>query len=196
MSILSFCPNNLCVELLTVSNSSLCPTPHCVQLIFVSNLSYGATCQVVQLVIVSNLYLCLTCHCDLPLRGFNLSLFLPFMGGGGGGPATKKIMPPGKLQDVLGLFCSFLFFYKTRSKSTFLCVSSKKNKKIMIFVFFDLVCSFCRISLTKCPPTENKKRTKRSCRQEIRKMYFAFFVVGPPPLPYRLQLVTHRVFVS
>ena len=193
MSILSICPNNLCVELLTVSNSSLCPTPHCVELIIVSNLSCCATCQVVQLVIVSNLYiLCLTCHCVLPLRGFNFSLCLTCYGGGGG-PATKKNMLPGKLQDVLCLFCSFLFFFKTRSKSTFLCVSSKKNKKIVIFVFFDLVCSFCRISLTKCPPTENKKRTKRSCRQEIPKMSFAFFVVGTP---YRLQLVTHRVFVS
>ena len=40
---------------------------------------------------------------------------------GGGGPTTKKIMPPGKTQDVLCLFCSFLFFFKTRSKSTFLC---------------------------------------------------------------------------
>ena len=145
MSILSICPNNLCVELLTVSNSSLCPTPHCVQLIIVSNLS----CCV--------FYLSedLICHCDL-----------------------------------LAIGCSF---FKTRSKSTFLCVSSKKNKKIIIFVFFDLVCSFCRISLTKCPPTKNKKRTKRSCRQEIRKMSFAFLLLDPP---YRLQLVTHRVFVS
>ena len=33
---------------------------------------------------------------------------------GGGGPTTKKIMPPGKTQDVLSLFCSFLFFFKTR----------------------------------------------------------------------------------
>ena len=42
-------------------------------------------------------------------------------GGGGGGPTTKiktitkKIMPPGKPQDVLSLFCSFLFFFKTAS---------------------------------------------------------------------------------
>ena len=34
-------------------------------------------------------------------------------GGGGGGPTTKKIMPPGKTLDVLCLFCSFLFFFKT-----------------------------------------------------------------------------------
>ena len=52
VSILSFCPNNLCVELLTVSNSSLYPTyhVHVVQLVFYS------TC------ICFNLSLCLTCH--------------------------------------------------------------------------------------------------------------------------------------
>ena len=55
-------------------------------------------------------------------------------GGGGGGPTTKKIMPPGKTQDVLCLFCSFLFFFKTRSKSTFCaefgqkCVLKKEQK--------------------------------------------------------------------
>ena len=65
-------------------------------------------------------------------------------GGKGGGPTTKKIMPPGKTQDVLYLFCSFLFFFKTRSKSTFLCriwskmCPQKRTKKIMIFAFFDL----------------------------------------------------------
>ena len=67
---------------------------------------------------------------------------------GGGGPTTKKIMPPGKTQDVFCLFCSFLFFFKTLSKSTFLCriwskmCPQKRTKKIMIFVFFDLLCSF------------------------------------------------------
>ena len=67
---------------------------------------------------------------------------------GGGGPTTKKIMPPGKTQDALCLFCSFLFFFKTRSKSTVLCriwskmCPQKRTKKIMIFVFFDLLCSF------------------------------------------------------
>ena len=35
----------------------------------------------------------------------------------GGGPTTKKIMPPGKTLDVLCLFCSFLFFFKTPLKS-------------------------------------------------------------------------------
>ena len=48
--------------------------------------------------------------------------------------------------------------------------------------FFVLFCCFCRIWLTKCPQTENKKEQKRSCRRENRKMSFVFFVVGPPPL--------------
>ena len=62
----------------------------------------------------------------------------------------------------------------------------KRTKKIMIFVFFDLLCSFCcfcRIWLTKYPQTENKKEQKRSCRRESCKMSFVFFVVGPPPPP-------------
>ena len=49
--------------------------------------------------------------------------------------------------------------------------------------FFVLFCCFCRIWLTKCPQTENKKEQKRSCRRENRKMSFVFFVVGPPPPP-------------
>ena len=107
-------------------------------------------------------------------------------------------MPPGKTQDVLCLFCSFLFFFKTRSKSTFLCriwskmCPQKRTKKIMILVFFDFLCSFlffccfCRIWSTKCPQTENKKEQKRSCRRENRKMSFVFFVVGPPPYNFGL----------
>ena len=69
-------------------------------------------------------------------------------------------------------------------------VSSKKNKKDHDFclfwsflIFFVLFCCFCRIWLTKCPQTENKKEQKRSCRRENRKMSFVFFVVGPPPPP-------------
>ena len=128
MSILSFCPNNLCVELLTVSNSSLCPTPHCVQLIFVSNLSYGATCQVVQLVIVSNLYLCLTCHCDLPLRRFNLSLFLPFMGGGGGVQQQKRSCRRENSKMSLVFFVPFCSFTKHVQNRRF-CVCPQKRTK-------------------------------------------------------------------
>ena len=41
MSILSFCPNNLCVELLTLSNSSLCPTHHSFQLVMLCYLGGG-----------------------------------------------------------------------------------------------------------------------------------------------------------
>ena len=87
-------------------------------------------------------------------------------------------------------FVLFLFFFKTRSKSTFLCLiwskmcPQKRTKKIMIFVFlifYVLFCCFFRIWLKKCPQTENKKEQKRSCRRENRKMSFVFFVVGPPP---------------
>ena len=61
--------------------------------------------------------------------------------GGGGGSNNKKDHAAGK-----NLRCplSFLFFFKTRSKSTFLCriwskmCPQKRTKKIMIFVFFDL----------------------------------------------------------
>ena len=106
----------------------------------------------------------------------------------GGGSNNKKDHAAGK-----NLRCplSFLFFFKTRSKSTFLCriwskmCPQKRTKKIMIFVFlifYVLFCCFCRIWLTKCSQTENKKEQKRSCRRENRKMSFVFFVVGPPPI--------------
>ena len=62
MSILSFCPNNLCVELLAVSNSSLYPIHHCFQLANLCYLSSCATCHCIQLVFVFNLSLCPTCH--------------------------------------------------------------------------------------------------------------------------------------
>ena len=116
-------------------------------------------------------------------------------GGGGGGPTTKKIMPPGKTLDVLCLFRSFLFFFKTRSKSTFLCLISskmchhKRTKKIMIFVFFDLIRSslfffffffffFCRISLKKCPQTENKNDHAAG---KIARCPLSFLLLYPPP---------------
>ena len=69
-----------------------------------------------------------------------------------GGPTTKKIMPPGKSQDVLCLFVLFLFFFcfffKIRRKPTFLCriwskmCPQRKEQKIMSFVFLYLFCSF------------------------------------------------------
>ena len=96
---------------------------------------------------------------------------------GGGGPTTKKIVPSGKTQDVL----FFLFFFKTRSNSTFFAefgqkvVLKKRTSKIMIFVFSDLFCSF----LLFLPDLVNKMSSngeqieqKRSCRRENRKMFF------------------------
>ena len=59
MSILSFCPNNLCVELLTVSNSSLYPIHQClIQLVVLCYLSSCATCHCIELVFVLNMSLC------------------------------------------------------------------------------------------------------------------------------------------
>ena len=65
---------------------------------------------------------------------------------GGGGPTTKKIMPPGKTLDVLCLFCSFLFFFFVLFQNTFKIdvfvpnlvknLSSKKNKKDHDFRIF------------------------------------------------------------
>ena len=65
--------------------------------------------------------------------------------GGGGGSTTKKIMPPGKTLDVLCLFCSFSKHVQNgRFCAEFgqKCVFKKRTKKIMIFAFFDLFCSF------------------------------------------------------
>ena len=108
----------------------------------------------------------------------------------GGGPTTKKIMPPGKIQDVLCLSCSFLFFSKTPSKSTFLCriwskmCPQKRTKKIMIFVFlifFVLFCCLCRILLRKCPQTENKKDHAAGKIARCPLSFLVFCCWTPPP---------------
>ena len=60
----------------------------------------------------------------------------------GGGPTTKKIMPPGKTQDVLCLFCSFFVLFQNTFKIDAFVpnlvknVSSKKNKKDHDFRIF------------------------------------------------------------
>ena len=117
-----------------------------------------------------------------------------------GGPTTKKIMPPGKSQDVLCLFVLFLFFFlfffqNTSKTDVFVSnlvknVSSKKRTKnhvLCLFVsflfFFVVFCCFCWIWLTNCPQTENKIEHKRSCRRENLKISFVFFVETPPPPP-------------
>ena len=130
MSILSFCPNNLCVELLTVSNSSLCRTPHCVELLTVSNSSLCPTHHCFQLVMMCYLSSCATCHRIQLVFVFNLSLcstsqrikfvIVPYLLWGEV-PTTKKIMPPGKPQDVLCLFCSFLFFFTKHVQNRRFC---------------------------------------------------------------------------
>ena len=55
----------------------------------------------------------------------------------------------------------------------------------MIFVFFDLFCSFCRISLTKCPQTENRKEQKDHAAGKIAKCPLPFLLLDPPsPIGY------------
>ena len=115
----------------------------------------------------------------------------------GGGSNNKKDHAAGKNPrcplSFLFFFCSFSKHVQNRrfcAEFGQKCVLKKKTKKIMIFVFFDFLCSFlfffvlfccfCRIWLTKCPQTENKKEQKRLCRRENRKMSFVFCVVGPP----------------
>ena len=115
-------------------------------------------------------------------------LFVCEQRGGGGGPTTKKIMPPGKTQDVLRLFCSFFVLFQNTFKINVfvpnlvkMCLQ-KRTKKIMIFISFDLFCSFCRISLTKCPQTENKKDHAAG---KIARFPLSFLLLDPPPPPNR-----------
>ena len=110
-------------------------------------------------------------------------------GGGGGWGSNYKKDPPGKTQDVLCLFCSFLFFF-VLFQNTFKIdvfvpnlvknVSSKKNKKDHNFCLF---CSFCRISLTKFPQTENKKEQQDHAAGKIAKCSLSFLLSDPPPPP-------------
>ena len=126
-------------------------------------------------------------------------------GRGGGGPTTKKIMPPVKTQDVLCLFCSFLkyvqnrrfcakfgqkcgHFFSHKNVDTFFHKKEQKRSRFLSFlIFFVLFCSFCRNSFYK-------KEQKRSCRRENRKMSFVFFVVGSPLLcrPWQFKDVQSR----
>ena len=85
MSILSFCPNNLCVELITVPNSSLCSTHHCFQLVILCYLSSFATCHCIQLVFVFNLSLC----CTSQRIKFVIVFYLL---SGGGGVCVKLVI--------------------------------------------------------------------------------------------------------
>ena len=107
------------------------------------------------------------------------------------GPTTKKIMPPGKTQDVLCLFCSFLKHVQNRR----FCaefgqnVSSKKEqKKIMIFVFFVLFCSNLLFLPDLVEEMSSNREQKRLYRREDRKMSFVFFSVGTPPPPIKVYL--------
>ena len=111
-------------------------------------------------------------------------------GGGGGGPTTKKIMPPGKTHDFLMSFLFFIVLFQNRrfcAKFGQTCALKKRQKRSCPLSFFVLFCCFYRIWLVKFPQTESRNEQKRSCRRENRKMSFVFYVVGPPPLDFKLN---------
>ena len=114
---------------------------------------------------------------------------------GGGGSNNKKDHAAGKNPRCP---LSFLFFFKTRSKSTFLfriwskMCPQKRTKKIMIFVFFDFLCSFCSFLLF-LPDLVNKiknvlkQRTKKNKKdhaaRKIARCPLFFLLLDPPPPP-------------
>ena len=111
----------------------------------------------------------------------------------GGGSNNKKDRAAGK-----NLRCplSFLFFFKTRSKSTFLCriwskmCPQKRTKKIMIFVFFDLLCSFLLFLpdlVNKMSSNREQKRTKKIMPPGKSQDVLCLFCCWTPP-PHSLQL--------
>ena len=77
-------------------------------------------------------------------------------------------------------------------------VSSKKNKKDYDFRIFDLLCSFlffccfCRIWLTKCPQTENKKD---HAAEKIARCPLSFLLLDPPP-PFNRDVHAKFVFLT
>ena len=120
------------------------------------------------------------------------------IGGGGGGPTTKKIMPPGKPQDVLCLFCSFLFFFvlfqNTFKIDVFVpnLVKNVSSKKIIIFVFFDLFCSFLLFSpvfVSKMSSNREQKRTKKIMPPAKSKDVLCLFYCWTPPPPPNILLL-------
>ena len=118
-------------------------------------------------------------------------------------------MPPGKPQDVLCLFCSFLFFFKTRSKSTFLCriwskmCPQKRTKKIMIFVFFDLLCSFLfffvvfsGFGLQNVLKQRTKKDKKDHAAGKIARCPLSFLLLDPPPPSIFIRIILKRDYIT
>ena len=108
----------------------------------------------------------------------------------GGGPITKKIMPPGKTQYVL---CRFFSFSKHVQNRRFCAEFGQKcvlkNEKdhdfcpfrsfLFFFLFFLL---FLPDLVKKMSSKKEQKEQKILCRRENHKMSFVFFVVGPPPI--------------
>ena len=113
--------------------------------------------------------------------------------GGGGGSNNKKDHAAGKNPRCPLSYCSFLFFFKTRSKSTFLCriwskmCPQKRTKKIMIFVFFDFYVLFCSFLLflpdlvNKMSSNREQKRTKKSMPPGKSQDVLCLFCCWTPP---------------
>ena len=105
-------------------------------------------------------------------------------------------MPPGKTQDVLCLFCSFLLFFKTRSKSTFLCqiwskmCPQKKNKKYLDFCLFYLFCSFLFFLPDLVYKMSSNREQKDHAAGKIAKcpLSFCCWIPPPPPPPHNIDL--------
>ena len=105
-------------------------------------------------------------------------------GGGGWGPTTSKIMPPGKTQMSF-----FLFFFETFNIDVL--VSSKVNKKkVMSFVFFIFLWSFLFILPDLVNDMSSSREQKRSYRWDNHTMSFVLFVVKPTPPPPHILIHT------
>ena len=132
-----------------MSNSSLCPTHHCFQLVMMCYLSSCATSHRIQLVFVFNLSLCSTS------QRIKFVIVSHLLWGGGFQQQKRSCRRENpKMSFVFFvLFCFvffFFFFFSKHVQNRRFCAKfgQKRTKKIMIFVFYDLFCSFCRISLT------------------------------------------------
>ena len=124
---------------------------------------------------------------------------------GGGGSNNKKDHAAGK-----NLRCplSFLFFFKTRSKSTFLCriwskmCPQKRTKKIMIFVFLIFYVLFCSFLLflpdlvNKMSSNREQKRTKKIMPPGKSQDVLCLFCCWTPPPPPPPQILRYILYLT
>ena len=118
---------------------------------------------------------------------------------GGRGPTTKKIMPPGKTQGVLRLFCSFSKHIQNRrfcAEFGRKCVLKKEQKSpwpLSLLIFFVVFAGFGWQNVLKQRTKKIKKEQKRSWPLSLLIFLFFFVVFAGFGWHYVLKYRTKKI---